>query len=221
MNNKLVIFDFDGTLLDTQPDIIACMEKAAIDSNIEVASFRENFRIGPPLYDAVAEVFTNENTATIHHCISLFRDYYDQSTYSLTTFYPGVESLLSLLNQNHVPVYIATNKRLCPTLRLVEHFGWKSYLSGVVSHDLLEGKIMTKAEMIGFILDRTGISPSHAVMVGDTAGDINAGHDAGCETIGVDWGYGSKESLMEAAPSVLVHHCQEIVAWLNDHEYFF
>ena len=76
--------------------------------------------------------------------------------------------------------------------------GWENLFDGVWSFDSFPGVKYKKPELLARLLGELGVSPSDAVMVGDTKGDIDAGKANGVHTIGVTWGYGSREELSEA-----------------------
>ena len=94
-------------------------------------------------------------------------------------------------------IYIATNKRRAPTLAIAKKFGWDRLFDGVWSYDSLEVKYK-KPELLARLMADLGIAAQDAVMVGDTKGDVDAGKQNGMATIGVTWGYGTREELSAA-----------------------
>ena len=91
-----------------------------------------------------------------------------------------------------------TNKRHAATQRIVKAIGWDGLFDGVWSFDTFPGIRYKKPELLARLLSDMNINPEDAVMVGDTKGDIDAGKANGVRTIGVTWGYGTREELMEA-----------------------
>ena len=95
-------------------------------------------------------------------------------------------------------IYIVTNKRHAATQKIVRALGWDSMFDGVWSFDSIPEMRYGKPDLLARLLKDLDIAPEDAVMVGDTKGDIDAGKANGVYTIGVTWGYGSREELSEA-----------------------
>ena len=191
-------FDFDGTLADTGEDIVLAWKKSIADIGLDCPRFDEVFRIGPTIDQLVYELFDNATPDLVVELTSKFRPNYDESGFPNTVPYPGVPEALVSLKNSGSKIYVVTNKRHTATQKIVRALGWDGMFDGVWSFDSIPGVKYKKPDLLAKILSDLGVSPSDAVMVGDTKGDIDAGKSNGVYTIGVTWGYGTREELEEA-----------------------
>ena len=191
-------FDFDGTLARTGEDIILAWKKAIADMGLSCPHFDEVFRIGPTLEKMVYELFGNATPELVSELTERFKPNYDESGFPNTVPYPGVPERLASLKDAGAKIYIVTNKRHAATQKIVKVLGWENLFDGVWSFDSFPGVKYKKPELLARLLEELGVSRSDAVMVGDTKGDVDAGKANGVHTIGVTWGYGSREELSEA-----------------------
>ena len=191
-------FDLDGTLARTGEDIIAAWKQSLADLGRECPHFDEVFTIGPTLDKVVYELFDDASPELVAQMVARFRPNYDESGFPNTVPYPGVPECLQSLKAAGAKLYIVTNKRHAPTQGIVRKFGWETLFDGVWSFDSFPGVKYKKPELLAHLLATHAIDPSDAVMVGDTKGDVDAGRANGLYTVGVTWGYGSREELENA-----------------------
>ena len=191
-------FDLDGTLARTGEDIIAAWKRSLADLGRVCPRFDEVFTIGPTLEKVVYELFDDASPELVAQLVGRFRPNYDESGFPNTVPYPGVPECLAALKAAGAKLYIVTNKRHVPTQRIVRKFGWDTLFNGVWSYDSFLGVKYKKPELLAHLLQTLKIDPVDAVMVGDTKGDVDSGKANGMHTIGVTWGYGSREELTEA-----------------------
>lgn len=191
-------FDLDGTLARTGEDIIAAWKRSIADLGRECPRFDEAFTIGPTLEKVVYDLFDDASPELVAQMVERFRPNYDESGFPNTVPYPGVPERLAALKADGAKLYIVTNKRHAPTQGIVRKFGWDALFDGVWSFDSFPGVKYRKPDLIAHLLRELAIDPSDAVMVGDTKGDVDAGRANGLRTVGVTWGYGSREELADA-----------------------
>lgn len=191
-------FDLDGTLARTGEDIVVAWKKSIADLGRECPRFDEVFSIGPTLDKIVYELFDDATPELVAKMVERFRPNYDDSGFPNTVPYPGVQKWMETLKASGAKIYIVTNKRHSPTQKIAAKFGWDALFDGIWSFDSIDGKKFAKPDLLALLLSRMGVSADDAVMVGDTRGDIDAGKANGMCTIGVTWGYGSKEELAGA-----------------------
>ena len=191
-------FDLDGTLARTGEDIIAAWKKSIADLGRDCPHFDEVFTIGPTLEKVVYELFDDASPELVAQMVARFRPNYDESGFPNTVPYPGVPEWLRSLKAAGAKLYIVTNKRQAPTQGIVRKFGWDALFDGVWSFDSFTGVKYKKPDLLAHLLATHAIDPSDAVMVGDTKGDVEAGRANGLYTVGVTWGYGSREELENA-----------------------
>ena len=191
-------FDLDGTLARTGEDIIAAWKRSIADLGRECPRFDEVFTIGPTLEKVVYDLFDDASPELVAQMVERFRPNYDESGFPNTVPYPGVPERLAALKADGAKLYIVTNKRHAPTQGIVRKFGWDAIFDGVWSFDSFPGVKYRKPDLIAHLLKELAIDPADAVMVGDTKGDVDAGLANGLRTVGVTWGYGSREELADA-----------------------
>lgn len=196
----MVIFDLDGTLVDSQPEIVAAFEGAWREVLPERAFPRERIVIGPPLDEMVKAVCPDAEKR--RPLVDAFRRRYDASDFSRTMPYPGVHELLDALASRKVPLGLATNKRLPPTLAIARRwfpgkFARIACSDGVFPDD--GTRPSSKRAMIEWLAQGR-----RAVMVGDTPADVEAARAAGLPAVAVTWGYGDPRALTAARPDATI-----------------
>jgi phosphoglycolate phosphatase len=208
-----ILFDLDGTLTDSKPGIIACIEHAMRKLQIEIdASFDLNACIGPPLHDTFKKLCGDE--MLVGQAISIYRERFSTVGLFENRVYDGIPDCLQQLAAKVDSINIATSKPKVYSEKIVEHYGLDKYVNEVYgSH--LDGRLGDKSELIGHALKSEGIRPEETVMVGDRHFDIIGAKSHGMRSIGVLWGYGSKEELDIAGADRLCKQPHEIYEYLK------
>ena len=189
---KAVIFDLDGTLIDSAPSILAGLNMAIKKSGLLPVLPLTRSLVGPPLRETIQKLVGNQLNVDLDILVSDFKSYYDSEGFKTSILYPGVQRLLNELNQLGILIYLATNKRLEPTLKIVEYFGWTSIFDEIYAIDKYkESPFMDKASMIEALMRTKSIKQEHAIYVGDRIEDFEASSANGLNTILVNWGYGN------------------------------
>lgn len=194
-NKKYILFDLDGTVSDPKTGITNSVRYALEHYGIHVenADALEGF-IGPPLRDSFMERygFSPEKT---EEAVMLYREYFSDRGIYENELYPGMKKLLKALVQAKKTVIMATSKPWVFAQRILEHFDIADFFT-FVSGSELDGGRSDKAEVIRRAMEQVGIkNPTEAVMIGDRRYDIAGAKAVGMESIGVLFGYGSKEEL--------------------------
>ena len=184
----LVIFDLDGTLIDSSEGIVHAVLETIEELDYEPLSeeFIESC-IGPPIGDSIGSRvgYTSEQ---IKRFYEVFRPLYKTKYLMECTVYPGIMELLKALRTRDIKTAIATNKREDYTKSLLDNLGLSEYLDFIEAMDM-EGKLK-KADLIGNCITESGCSVKDAVMVGDADSDLNAAKACGVDFIGVRYGFG-------------------------------
>lgn len=207
MKFESVWFDLDGTLMDTIADILGAF--VATFKEYGIAAEKESIAIGPPLREIIKGVLPNATKEEMDRIVVSFGKNYDSSNFIETSIYPGIENLLDSLKDKKVPMFIITNKRLTPTLEILKKFKWEKFFEGVYSIDSFE-PILPKGKNLKLAIAKHGVNLKKAVIIGDTAGDIIAGDFVEMSTVGVTWGYGSRESMEKESPDYLIDKVKEL-----------
>lgn len=185
----VVVFDLDGTLVDSAPGILAALRDALHVNGVTALVPLDVSLIGPPLPALITEVAGPLDAATLSCISAAFKNAYDNSGYLQTRVYPGIEALLAGLREHDKRIFIATNKRRVPTQRIIHHLGWAGWFEGVHSLDDLAMQGATKADLIRHILKTHNLRRNRTVYVGDREEDAQAAHDARLAFMHAAWGY--------------------------------
>jgi len=201
---RAVIFDFDGTIVDSFLGITLSMQTALkAVKGIEISELEQLKRfVGPPLYDTFRTAFfmSEEDAAK---AVGYFRKRFSEVGYAECEVYEGVEKMLVSLRRKGIKTAIASSKaddmlkKVAAAKGVDIHFDVIAGISDVVKHE-------TKAAVIGKVLEMLSVAPEEAVMVGDRMYDAEGAKAAGVDFIGALWaGYGSREEFL-AYPNVLL-----------------
>ena len=133
-----ILFDFDGTLIDSATSVLAGLRHALACASIEPRCTLDSSIIGPPLRLTLAKLAGSDEAVLIDRLAAAFREYYDSDGYRHTEVYDGVPTMLQALNAAGIALYIVTNKRILPTLRILDHLGWRTWFASVYALDALQ-----------------------------------------------------------------------------------
>lgn len=186
---KDVIFDLDGTLIDSAQGILSSFAGAFDVCRMKPVRELTAAEVGPPLLETLAGLAGTDEPTTLQQLAEAFKAIYDESGYRRTIVFPGVVAMLSGLSTMHCRLYIATNKRRLPTARIMELLGWESHFAAIYSLDTFTPPLASKAALLGQVLSDQGIDVRSALYIGDRRED---GEAAAANAIGflmAGWGY--------------------------------
>jgi len=184
-----ILFDLDGTLIDSAPSILAGFATVLARHAIEPQVPLDRNLIGPPLLPTLQRITGVDDPATLQAMAMTFKTSYDTEGYRHTAVYPGIDAALRALAQQ-ATLYIVTNKRIHPTRLILDHLGWAALFNGVYAQDAFEPPLLSKAAVIGEVLAKHGIDPADALYIGDRAEDGEAATANGLAFAWATWGYG-------------------------------
>ena len=209
-----IIFDFDGTLIDSSPAILETI--AAVLSARSIALVRPLSRelIGPPLQATLQACSGITNKRVLEELAADFRTRYDSAGLFATQAYPGIAAVLRQMRAAGSQLHLATNKRQRPTQLLLAHFGWEPWFASVYCVDSRTPPYASKGAMLQNQLQELKLDPNDAIYVGDTGHDEKAAADAGLSFIAAGWGYGFGEQAVSTSARLL----QSVEDLLNFHE---
>ncbi|RRJ84696.1 HAD family hydrolase [Aestuariirhabdus litorea] len=212
---QLVIFDWDGTLVDSAARICHCLSLAAEESGLEILAtdqYRDIIGLGLPeafrkLYPEVQDSDTLERMRErySHHFLSLEA--------SPSAFYERVEEGLESLWRSPVKTAVATGKSRRGLDRVLDKQGWHTSFDVTRCADETQSK--PHPQMLLEILEQTGVSPCEAVMVGDTEYDMEMALRAGVDAIAMGYGAHSIDRLTGYNPVLTAHHFDEVMTFLT------
>src|ERR1700688_318287 len=199
-----VLLDLDGTLIDSQPGILASCLAALRALGHEPDEILDIKRvIGPPLEDVMQFLLQPYKDDRIGEAVLAFRKHYGESGLFGSEPYPGIGDSLEAMQQAGLRIYLATSKRAAFARRILEHLELTTYFDDIHG-SVPSGELDHKPELLAHILSEQDISPSHSLMVGDRRYDISGAHAVGMCGPGVLWGYGTRDELETAGADRLV-----------------
>ncbi len=185
-----IIFDLDGTLIDSAPAILSSFRAAFESAGRSPARPITAEIIGPPLRETLTILADSSDPNLIEELAAGFAAIYDTTGVRETETYPGVaDALQSLLAQGKT-LYIATNKRIAPTLKILEYVGWDKLFRGVYALDSFEPRLPDKTTLLTRLLAIEGLNPKECIYIGDRAEDGHAARSNQLPFMAVTWGYG-------------------------------
>lgn len=190
---KLVIFDLDGTLLDTSEGILSAAKYAISQSGRAIPNQEvlESY-IGPPIQQSFAKTFGIEGK-DLDEMALLFRNQYKDVDLLKAEPYKGIYELCQALLDKGFILAVATYKREDYALKLLEYYQFDKYMSIICGSDFA-GQI-TKADIIRKVIELSKVnSYKEVVMIGDTHHDATGAEALGLDFIGVTYGFGYKNS---------------------------
>jgi phosphoglycolate phosphatase len=196
---QVVLFDLDGTLTDSGPGILNCLEYALDAQGIPYPD-RETMRtyLGPPLAVTFREQF-GMTDSQITVAIEKYRERYHDIGLFENSVYPGIPELLAELKASNIRMVTATSKPEYSATRILQHFELDQYFE-FIGAAALDGSRDSKSLVIGHTLESVGIRPDSfsMIMIGDRHHDVHGAKEHGIDTIGVLWGYGDAAELESA-----------------------
>lgn len=214
---KLIIFDWDGTLMDSVPRIVDSMQRAAREMQLNPVSV-ESIRniIGLSLDKALLELWpdlNSEHVVALQQCYG--KHFLRQNAQPMAFFDGAVELLDWLMSHPAKPLLaVATGKKRVGLERILNEHDMHHYFAATRCGD--ESHSKPHPQMLEYLLDKLKIEPQQALMLGDTDYDIHMAQAAGINSLAVSYGAHNKERLDAARPNFLCDSVQQIRQYLEN-----
>lgn len=193
---KTIFFDLDGTLTDPKIGITRSIQYALEKLGREVPHQDElTWCIGPPLHASFVKLLGEIHLAD--RALLLYRERFGDVGMFENAVYAGIEATLASLADGSRRLFVATSKAHVYATRIISHFRLDSYFEQVFGAEL-DGTRVDKTELLKYAIETAGIDPAEALMIGDRSYDIVGARNNGLRAIGVLYGYGSRDELIEA-----------------------
>lgn len=209
---RLLIFDWDGTLIDSQNGIVSCMKSAIQDLGLPVLSdFEIGDVIGLGLYEAISTLYP---TISERHCEKLI-ERYRQHFLSMDQSLPfdGVTATLNTLYEQGFDMAIATGKGRAGLDRAMQNIQFNHVFKASRCADETQSK--PHPQMLYEILDELQVDAESALMVGDTEYDLAMAQTAEMDCVAVSYGVHAIERLHQYSPVTTLNNLSELLPWLN------
>ncbi len=214
MTTKTYIFDLDGTVINPGTAIPRCINYALKKHNIKAVPIERLKRyIGFSLENILSQFAGTKDKKLIKSCIDAYRERFHKEGIAEHRLYPGIVGLLEAVSKSSNMV-VASIKPQVSCEMVMDHLGIRSIFRGVYGSDS-DGKTKDKAEIIKTAMKKEGIK--ECIIVGDRGADIEAAKKCGCKSIGVAYGYGTKDELVKAGADVVAETVGELRQCLLQH----
>nr|VFK31113.1 MAG: phosphoglycolate phosphatase [Candidatus Kentron sp. MB]VFK75525.1 MAG: phosphoglycolate phosphatase [Candidatus Kentron sp. MB] len=217
---KLTVFDLDGTLIDTVPDIAKSADEMLIHMGMRPcgeAKIRQ--WIGNGLERLVRRALTGKmdgepDEALFAHAYPLFLDLYERYNGECSVIYPGVQEALDFFARQDIPMACVTNKHSRFTAGLLRRVGLYDKFGMVLSGNSLSQKKPDPMPLL-HVANHFGVSSSDALLVGDSISDVKAARAAGFRIICVTYGYNHGLDIRTAEPDAAMDSLEELAGLFN------
>ncbi len=207
---QYILFDLDGTLTDPMVGITKSVQYALKHYGIEENDLKKLcLFIGPPLKDSFMEYygFSEEKAA---EAITVYREYFSETGLFENMEYSGIRDVLAELKAAGKRLYVATSKPELFSKQILEHFRLTEYFDFIGGANMDETRVK-KGDVIRYVLEENQITDlDQVVMVGDRKHDILGAKEHGLDSVGVLYGYGSREELQSAGADWIVDTVEEL-----------
>lgn len=185
---RAVLFDLDGTLLDTSEGIVDSASFAVSQLGYDPLPMEALLKfVGPPIQNSLMS-YLGLTEEEAQKGANIFRDYYKTKALFKARLYPGIMDLLKQLKAQGKKIGVATYKREDYAMDLLRHFGIAELCD--VIHGADNNNSLTKADIVEMCIKEIGVPKSNIVLVGDTDHDAKGAQNAGIGFIAVTWGFG-------------------------------
>lgn len=205
---KSVIFDLDGTIVDTSKDVLDAFRLSFDKFNLPHSGLARNV-IGPPAIDIIKNV-TNCDDSIAKEVLSEFRSIHDRSLLECSSLMPNAKSTIVSLVNLGIRVCIATNKPRSGTLNILRKFNIIDYFDNIVC--LSDPGIFSKYDAV---MANIAGDLKECYMVGDAVGDINAANKSGVVSVAYTLGFGNTSELLAALPKFVISDLSDLISIVN------
>lgn len=215
MNKKfeVLVFDWDGTLMDSEAHIVACMDFAIREHGIEPAPAQQLKRvIGLGLNEAVADLLPEYQQSLHTKVADTYRDRFFSEKTAQSGLFPGVESTLQALHSEGYLLAVATGKSRRGLDKALAETGLEELFTAIRCADETSSK--PDPQMLNEIKSEIDVTAGQMLMIGDTEFDLQMAVNAGVLSIGVSYGVHEPEQLQKYKPLTILDRIAELPEWL-------
>lgn len=192
---KNVIFDLDGTLIDSSYDVVRIL-KEVINRNGGRVDENTKIQIGPPLFDMVKNTVPHFSDEIARKVVEEYRVIYENDELKNTRPYSGIVDVLRTLKNNNIKMFIATYKPKVLAIKTLNRYFNNLYIDVATPSEIVDfSNRKTKTDILNWLISKWNINPEESVMVGDAKSDIICARSVGMYTVGALWGYGHENEF--------------------------
>ena len=203
MRYQLIIFDWDGTLMDSLDKIVVCMQAAAKQMQQAIPSEQSVKNIiGLSLLNAVQHLFPKLLLNEQQALVVVYREQYHLHQNIETPLYPGIKTLLTTLKEQGYLLAVATGKGRNGLDNMLAQSGTSDLFSATICADEAHSK--PDPLMLDMLLQQLQVEPSEALMIGDSSYDLAMAQQAGIASLGVSYGVHDVQKLIQFSPIMIL-----------------
>jgi len=213
---QLILFDLDGTLIDSAPDLAHCIDEMMQrlgrrpHGEVQVRQWIGNGMQRLVKRALVGEIHGEPPISEFDHAYTLFLQLYAEHYTKKSVVYPGVQECLTRLKIWQYPLVCVTNKNLEFVKPLLHHLNLQQYFSLVIAGDTLAYKKPDPAQLL-HAAAHFNVAPTQALMIGDSMNDVMAARAAGFAVICVSYGYNHGQDISLAKPDAVIDSLIELI----------
>ena len=204
MTTANLIFDFDGTLVDSGPGILHALGLVLQARGLQPQIPLTSDIIGPPLPVTLRKLAGDLTPELLDTLVADFKAIYDTEGVKVTQPYPGIMDAIAALAASGCGLHLATNKREKPTLLLLDHLGLTPHFKSVYCLDSRSPGFANKCVMLQVQVAEQGLVVAECLYIGDTSYDEQAAAAAGVRFVAVAWGYGVGAQQVSESARLLI-----------------
>ena len=213
MSIRYLLFDLDGTLTDPAEGITNCVRYALDKFGIYPSSQEELYPyIGPPLVYSFRQ-FHGLSAVEADQAVTYYRQRFAVDGWRENRVFEGVSELLNELKTRGVTLMVATSKPEEMSIEILTKFGLAPYFDKICGATLDRSRV-NKEDVIDYLLRQINTADP-LIMVGDTAFDVLGASLHHIPTIGVSWGYGDAQEMLDAGAVAIAHSTDELLTLIN------
>jgi phosphoglycolate phosphatase len=210
-----LFFDLDGTLTDSAPGIVRCINHALVAlARPPWSETRLQPMIGTPLTAIFGVVLGSDDPRLLDAAVDHYRRRFDRVGIFENALYPGVVEALDELRRAGHQLQVVTAKPVPAARRVLDHFDIGGRFAAVHGPALTD-RGCDKADFVAAALETAQAHPETAVMIGDRVDDVRAARRHGVRAVAAGWGYGCHEELLAAGPEYLAPSIAHLLEWLR------
>jgi phosphoglycolate phosphatase len=207
---QLAVFDFDGTLVDSEACIRQSIAQALVDHGVPAGDIRKEW-IGLPLQTIIRSACAEIDDSRIEPVIAAYRAHYAELDRDLTFAFPGMIEALHALRDMGVRLAIATNKHSRPARATLDRLGVADLFETIAGAESVANP-KPHPDLILRVLAETGVPTGATVMIGDATVDLQMAAHAGVAACAVAWGNHRLEDLLACRPRHMAHTPADLLA---------